>query len=188
MFGKDLLRLTIKAFATVPVLYILLLLAAIPAIAGENYNQVVTAKNDAKSGVLEYSWSFTMTDSTGNYYTKAMRIDGIERDKDGTLETVCSEVGTENVDVFAEYSSDLKTWIAGTTDADLDALGTTQVSDTVGVSAGIDQKLTFRTLKWMRYKYAGQSGNQQTTVSGRLTLRKPAQLFKERVSGVAKKK
>lgn len=109
-------------------------------------------------------------DTTGSHYTQAFLI-GNANAVDGMLQAACSEAGTEDVNVFVEYSHDRTTWTAGTTDGDLDALGTTTVNDTLGIAAGVDQIL-YHNLIWARLHFDGQTGNGDTTVTWSVSLRK----------------
>jgi len=80
---------------------------------------------------------------------------------------IASEVGTEDFNLFFEYTDDPEeTWVTGTTNSAFDALGTTAVIDTVNVIAGTTDLLS-ELYHWMRIKIVN---GQAITASGTVTL------------------
>ena len=129
--------------------------------ATTRYNRAASADTPEKA-VLAYSDTCVFADTSINstYYTKAMYIGGANQSY-GYHRFQCAEVGTEDVNVFVEVSNtpDISTsWIALATDANLDAVGTTAVNDTLGITAGAVQ-LPFKNFMWMRYKFVLGSAN-----------------------------
>ena len=126
--------------------------------AETNYNEVVN-KAEHHGGLVYYG-TVTFADS-GNgdaYYTQKMKISASNY-ADGYARFICSEVGTEDVNIYTEISHDGTTWIALDTDADLDAVGTTAVVDTIGLEQGTDQ-LLYHASPYLRFKMeAGQAMN-----------------------------
>jgi len=164
----------VKTFRSFLVAALILVMAALPLIsqAGTTYDQAVS-KLDLW-GTLVYKGTVTFTDSASGaiYYTQRM-FTGAVNASDGLARFICSEKGTEDVNVFIEYSVDGENWTVGTTDADVDAVGTTAVTDTVGIVQGVDQYL-FHIYPYMRFKFvAGQAIN-STTVTWAVAFRKPA--------------
>ena len=151
------------------ILFVLLLAYAV-AFAGDNYNQTTTVAAEGATYVT-YKVTGTMTDQTGNYYSKGLFI-GDLNDQDGYIQVKLSdESGTEDVNVFLEYSFDGVTWTAGTTDSNLDQVGATVVNDTLGIANGVDQIL-FHNSNLLRVKLDGQTGNPATTFTVYVTLKK----------------
>lgn len=158
---------------------------AVQLLAGTTYDH--TVKKDEGAFFLRYYGDVDMSsDATGTHFTQAFLI-GNANLVDGKIYIVASEAGTEDVDVFLEYSDDRKNWSAGTTDSDLNAVGTTAVVDTIGMAAGVDQWL-FHNSKWARFKMVGQAGNGQTTVSWSVTLHKHPDVYKMGVGDVGDKR
>jgi hypothetical protein len=138
-------------------LFISLLLIVSISFAGTTYDQTVSA-NDTRPGILYYYGTVTFSDSGSGaiYYTQCMYI-GSVKGAYGYIHAACSEAGVEDVNVFIEYSNDRTTWVLGTTDPGLDALGTTQKEDTVGIVSG-SAEIKYKTYNWMRYKFvSGQA-------------------------------
>ena len=148
-------------FKIVLVTLISILLISFPLMAGSHYDETVD-KNDVV-GKVNYSGTVTFADSASGaaYYTQAMAIGGMT-DAYGYAYFICSEAGTEDVNVFVEYSNDKLTWVAGTTDSDLDAVGTTAVEDTIGIVQGA-MSYKYKSWLYMRLKFvAGQAINSTT--------------------------
>lgn len=164
-----------KYFKHIVMTILILLLAFDLSFAAEsNYDETVVIAN--REGVTIYSGTTTFADSGSGdaYYTQAMYIGG-QNTTDAKGRFICSEAGTEDVNVLTEYSFDGETFFDGETCADLDALGTTAVIDTIGTEAGA-VSLNFDVAPWMRFKFvAGQAIN-STTVSWALSLKKQAGL------------
>jgi hypothetical protein len=78
----------------------LMLLAGISFAVETNYNEPVTRTEPW--GAVVYSGTVTFSDS-GNgdtYYTQTMLIGAVDKDYYGWIRVICSEVGTEDVNVF----------------------------------------------------------------------------------------
>lgn len=135
-----------------------LLLVCAPVLADTTAVSFMTEATT--KGQIIYYGSFEVVDSTANstYYTQAMWVGGCnENNAYGYF--VCSEAGTEDINVFVEYSRDLITWDAGTTNSALDAVGTTGKFDTLNIVAGA-KDLEYWVLPWMRLKLVvGQNMN-----------------------------
>ncbi|MCB1323526.1 MAG: hypothetical protein KDK34_24925 [Leptospiraceae bacterium] len=143
------------------------------ALAGDNYNGTTSVYSEGHTYVVyKFTGTFTGADSTGNWYSKGMFI-GDANDSDGYVQVTLanSASGTEDVNGFIEYSYDGVTWTAGATDANLDAISTTTINDTLGIAGGADQ-LLFHNSNLMRVKLDGQAGNPQTTWTVYVTLKK----------------
>lgn len=142
---------------------ILLLVFSVPLFAVEtNYDQAVSA--DYNYGGITYNGTVTFSDSGSGdiYYTQWMCIGFVDKSKYGWLDVVCSEVGTEDVNVFFEYSNDCYNTYLDGTDSDLDAVGTTAVQDTVGIYQGTASE-KYASFGWVRLKFvAGQAINATT--------------------------
>ncbi len=148
---------------------VLLSLLSFGLIAGDNYNQQTFVQESEKR--LIYRVSFTMTDSTGNYYSKRMYI-GDANVNDGHIQIVqTNEAGTEDVDYTLQFSYDGKTFTSSSADDELTQVGTSTVSDTLGIVDGSNDN-NFHNFPFMRLKADGQSGNPQTTVTVYVNLRK----------------
>src|SRR3989304_2771869 len=151
---------------------VLLIMLSSPVFAGTTYDKDVSAVE--RPGKLFYYGTVTFTDSASGaiYYTQAFYI-GATNVSYAMGRFVCSEAGTEDVNLFVEYSMDAENWVAGTTDADLDAVGTTAKIDTIGIVESSVQ-LLYRTWLFMRYKFvAGQNMNAATLSWGTAFI-KPA--------------
>ena len=145
------------------------------------YDSLAVTEYDV-TGAVTYSGSWTISDSASGaiYQSKAMLLSPLAGDY-GYGYFKCSEVGTEDINVFFEYSNDLSTWTAGTTDTDLDAVGTTAVLDTIGYVAAAQEYL-YKTRIWFRLKaVVGQNMN-ATTFSWEVSFRKPAGLERVKLS------
>jgi len=143
---------TSKLFLTV----VLVLIGVFAVQAGSTYVQIVNPIN--RIGKLAYSGTVTFVDTvTGaTYFTQAFYIGAVNY-SDALARFQCTEVGTEDINVFTEYSVDALTWVDGTTDTDLDAVGVTAVLDTIGHVNGTNEVI-YHTFLFMRYKFvAGQA-------------------------------
>lgn len=133
-----------------------LLLVCAPVLAGTHYNETVNVTTEANTkGQIIYHGTVTFADSASGaiYYTQAMWIGGCNvNNLYGYL--VCSEVGTEDVDVTLEYSRDLVTWVAGSEVKN--AQGTTATFDTLNIIAGAKQ-LPYLVFPWVRWKFLAGS-------------------------------
>ncbi|MCP4371634.1 MAG: hypothetical protein GY797_26460, partial [Deltaproteobacteria bacterium] len=134
------------------IIIILVMLLSINLTAGTTYDQTVVKVE--YPGVLAYSGSITFVDSAsgGIYYTQAMFIGNVNSAAYGWGFYDCSEVGTEDVNVIYEFSNDRTVWTTGQTAADLDALGTTAVLDSIGYEAGatVDD---YKAFNWYRIQF-----------------------------------
>jgi hypothetical protein len=150
-----------------------LILVLVPCLlfAGDTYNQTVSVKV-GESYVMYYGTVDMSDDSTGNFYTQAMFLHDLNLGN-GYLWAVCSNpnTGTEDVNVTCQYSMDRTTWLSDTALDGFDALGTTSVCDTVNVITGTNST-KFRTGRWIRILFDGQTGNTECTVSWWLILPK----------------
>lgn len=148
--------------------------------AGTTYVQIVNPIN--RIGKLGYSGTVTFTDTVvgATYYTQAFYIGAVNY-SDALARFVCSEVGVEDINVFVEYSVDGLAWVAGTTDNDLDAVGTTAVLDTIGHVNGINEMI-YHTFFFMRYKFvAGAAVDDGLILTWVTAFIKPAGLERVRV-------
>lgn len=154
--------------------------------AATTYNETVS-KIDVP-GALVYYGTVSIDDTTtgDTFYTQAFMIAGVAGSY-GYGSFYCAEAGTEDVNVFIEYSNDLINWTAGTTDTDVDAVGTTVKSDTIGIVDGNEQYL-YKTHIYARLKLVpGQTVN-STTFYYFLSFRKPAGLERTNLGATANKK
>lgn len=119
--------------------------------ADTTYNEIVVPS--FQPGKIIYQGTVTLSDTTvgGMYYTQAMLIAPVTY-SDALARFICSEVGVEDINVFIEYSYDNVTYYAGITPADLDAVGTTAVIDTIGTEEAAAQ-IKHRTAVWMRFQF-----------------------------------
>lgn len=154
--------------------------------AATTYNETVS-KIDVP-GALVYYGTVAIDDTTtgDTFYTQAFMIAGVAGSY-GYGSFYCAEAGTEDVNVFIEYSNDLINWIAGTTDTGVDAVGTTVKSDTIGIVAG-NQQYLYKTHIYARLKLVpGQTMN-STTFYYFLSFRKPAGLERTNLGATANRK
>ena len=165
------------------VIIIMALLSFSVLMAATHYDEDVTVVD--RTGILIYKGTVTFADSASGaiYYTQAMLIGAVNA-TDGYARYICSEKGTEDVNVFYEYSMDGTNWYVGTTDANVDAVGTTAVLDTIGIVAGTNE-FKFHSAAWYRIKFVAGQAIGSTTVTWVNSFKKPAGL--ERVNcGLAK--
>jgi len=131
------------------VLMILILLFPLAFAAGTDDNTVNWNMNPGK---LHYYGTVTCSDtaSSATYYTQWFYV-GACNYSYGYADFDINEVGTEDVNVFYEYSNDYTDGKLDSTDTDLDAVGTTQVYDTIGIANGGAD--SFKRYGWMRIKF-----------------------------------
>lgn len=137
-----------------------------------NYNSTITPTESP--GAVTYSFSTTFSDSGSGdiYYTQGFWIKDLT-EANGYINAICSEVGTEDVNIFVEYSNTFTgTYVAGTTDTDLDAVGTTAKQDTIGIVAGAAE-IKYKAYKYARLKFVAGQAIGSTTISGAVTFWKP---------------
>jgi hypothetical protein len=147
--------------------------------AASTYNNTVNYL-DARGYVFYYGAFVFDSLEQDTEYSQALDISGCS-DTDGYGWFQCSEAGVEEVNVFIEYSKDRTTWIAGTTDSDLDEIGTTAVRDTIGTVQGNTQYM-FKTFPYMRLKCQANRTIDATTLSWILKLKKDEGLERTRVA------
>ena len=145
------------------------------------YDQTVNSI-DTRPGKLYYYGTVTFTEhgSGDIYYTQCMYIGSVNSTY-GYGHFVCSEVGTEDVNVFIEYSNDRIAWVVGTTDPGLDAVGTTEKQDTIGIVNGVAE-LKYKTYNWMRYKFVTGQAIDITTLTWGTNFTKPEGLKSKRLA------
>ena len=167
-------------------LFISLLLVFSLSFAGTTPDQTVES-SDKRPGILYYYGTVTFVDSISGaiYYTQCMYI-GSVKEAYGYIHAVCSEVGTEDVNIFVEYSNDRTTWVVGTTDPNLDAVGTTEKQDTIGIVNGAAE-LKYKTYNWMRYKFVTGQAIDHTILTWGTTFTKPEGLKLKRLSVIKDK-
>jgi hypothetical protein len=129
------------------------------------------------------SFVFDSTASGDTYHTQAFQIAALSAGNAYGY-FVCSEVGTEDVNVFVEYSLDRVNWTAGTTNSALDALGTTAVEDTLNIIAGAAET-KYKTFIWMRLKFVAGAAIGATTVTFSVSFEKPASAAHKKCANVA---
>ena len=151
--------------------------------AATNYNETVSPANH--NGAQVYSGTVTFLDSANGdiYYTQKMKM-GATNAVDGYGRFICSEAGTEDVNVFIEYSFDGTTWITGTTDADLDAVGTTAVVDTFGIVQGVNQIL-YHMSPYVRFKFVVGQDMGSTTLTWNFWMSKNTGVELKSVGGAS---
>jgi len=171
-------------------MFLFLILFWSNAFSGDTYNYAVTTKGNLESKLI-YQGKIDMSDdTTGNHYTKWMYITDFNNN-DAYIWAVCSEAGTEDVNVTAEYSMNADStstgFVAGTAIDGLDALGTTPKVDTVNVVTGTAD-VKFKAARMVRFKFDGQTGNGDTTVSWWFVLRRNAVYDQKAKGGTEKNK
>jgi len=152
------------------------------------YNQTVEVSDNP--GFVMYSVSFSVDDTITEtvYYSEAMKI-GALSDAYGysNFQVAGTTAGVEDINVFIEYADDPDetntNWAAhiGTTDSDLDAVGTTTVEDTIGIVQGAAQ-FKYKKYSWMRYKFVlGQANADGKIMKASTKFMKPAGIADENV-------
>lgn len=155
----------------------ILLLLAVPAQA-QTYHTNGTC--DASTAQLVCYGSISMgTDSTASHFTPKIYIgDANAIDPADTLFTKSafiwmdvSEVGTEDVDVFVDYSYDGNTWyeLGGT--AIKAQQGTTAAYDTLNVING-SRQLAYNFASYLRVEFDGQTMNSGSVITWAVSLPK----------------
>lgn len=147
---------------------------------GTAYNQPVNiseVKGPGHTYVMYYgrTQATVATDSVGTHYTKAMYMPELQTDNCYfNMVAYNSARGTEDCDVYVEYSYDRITWFVGANASGKikDQLTTTMVSDTLNVATGV-LDAHYITAPWMRLKFAYQTANPVGTyITWRLVCRK----------------
>jgi len=151
------------------ILIVLLLAFSVCGWAGTTDDETVSVKI-GETYVLYYGTIDMSDDTTGTFKTQAMHFQELS---EGTAYAyvVCSEAGTEDVNVTAEYSMDGTNFVAASAIDGLDACGTTAKQDTVDIITGVEQ-VKHRVGKWIRLSFVGQTGNGDTTISWWILFRK----------------
>jgi len=155
---------------------------AIAAATGKTYNTSVSASEIAGPGNTWVMYSgvtptTVATDSIGDFYTKAMWIPEYNNSNCFfDLKCYNSATGTEDMNVYVEYSYDRTTWFVGAANSGeiYDQLTTTRVSDTLNVIVGSIDTF-YRCAPWMRLHFDLQAGNPIGTYANwKLVFRKSA--------------
>ena len=137
---------------------ILMLAFAVPGAQAQTYNSTVNVKEGYT--YARYTGSIDMTsgaDSTGSIYTQGFFI-GNSNQGDGIVSvTIGDSTGTEDVNLFVQYSNDLTNWKNIST-AVSDAMGAGVTYDTLNVVGGTTL-IEFKSSIWARLHFDGQSGN-----------------------------
>lgn len=156
------------ALAALIVIAALFYFAPEPAQAGDTYNQSVQWF-EGETFILYYGTIAFSTDSTGNFYTRAMDV-GEANDAVGSIRADASDVtGTEDINIAIEYSN---APTAEYTTSSIDILD--QVTTTAKVDSLGDDPQFFQH-RWVRLKADGQAGNPAaTTLSWWLFVKKRA--------------
>lgn len=137
------------------------MLIAATLASAQTYNTPVTTVEGAT--YVRYTGSVDMTtDSTGSHYTQAMSIADANSGSGAVQLRLPNVTGTEDVNVFVEFSYDLLNWSAIST-AVTDGLSTTVVYDSLHSVGGADL-FEFESSVWMRLHFDGQSGNPSNTL------------------------
>ena len=129
---------------------------------GTNYNCTTAVKT--APGYVQYYGNFTTaaTDCVGTFYTKSMHVGSLTNYGNAYSYLVCSNDagGTEDVNVYVEYSFDKKTWALGSLGSGVikDQLSTTAVIDTINVQNAVHDPY-YAIFPYMRLKFIGQTGN-----------------------------
>lgn len=143
-------------------------LSGFTAILGTTYNQAVSV-SEGQTSVSYYGTVDMTADTTGTWYTQDMYIADMNESA-AYIRAVASNVaGTEDVNVTVEFSNDRITW--DTVGDVIDNLSTTVKYDTLSTVAGV-ALAQFKTNRWMRIKFVGQTGNPATTISWYAFLQK----------------
>jgi len=155
-----------------------------------NYAKNQTVYVEEKPNMVRYYGTFTSVtgNTTGDIWrTQAIYIGFINKEYtgyEGRFSILWTNGGgTEDFNVFIDYTndpSDSTTWVAGTTDAGLDATGTTAVQDTIGIRNGTTEK-KFRAYNWMRIRVLAGADVGASVGDWDLIFRKPEGIQKEYV-------
>lgn len=110
--------------------------------------------------------TFGAAGGTDNAYTQAFFIGDCNKEYGGISCYATNVAGTEDVNGIIEYSLEKDganaSFGGAETYADLDAIATTVVQDTLGINAGEDDM--FKHALWARIKFDGQTGNPNSLV------------------------
>lgn len=175
-------------FLIIPIIVLMLFFASMAIGAETYYNQTVEV--DDSPGYVTYSISFTVSDTITAtvYYSEAMKIGALSEGYGySNFQVAGTATGTEDINVFIEYADDPEEtntrWALhiGTTDADLDAVGTTTVEDTIGIVAN-SAEFKYKKYSWMRYKFIlGQANHSGKIMKAATKFIKPEGLKDETV-------
>lgn len=145
----------------------LLVCAALVFGAANGTNSNCATQVRSYPGFVIYSGTFTTaaTDCVGTFYTKAMNIGGLSTDNAYSYLVMSNSArGTEDVNVYVEYSFDRSTWTLGSLASGVikDQLTTTAIIDTINVQTGVHDPY-YAIHPYMRIKFVGQTGNPVAT-------------------------
>lgn len=147
--------------------FLILMFALALPVLSQTYDSPVTEVEGASYIRYTGAAAITTTEST---YTQAMHI-GDANQGIGTVTLSLPDVtGTEDVNVFVEFSQDLLTWTSISA-AVKDQLSTTAAFDSVHVVAGTTL-IEFKGSVWMRLHFDGQTGNPTNTLTWSVFLPK----------------
>lgn len=164
----------------------LLIVLLVPLVFSASYYNETVSKLDVPGKVVYYGTTTFADSASGTiYYTQAFFIAPYTAAYAYGY-FVCSEAGTEDVNVFLEYSNDRTTWYAGTTNSALDAVGTTAKMDTLNIIAGAEDE-PYRTFVWARLKFVAGGAINSTTISWSVGFDKPSGLQNKKNAAVLNK-
>ena len=139
-------------------LLLMLALVALPAFADSTYVDVDDTFCDSDGAYLACHGTFSMgADSTGTFFTPEIHIANANADTGWVRAVVLNNVGTENIDLFAEYSFDNHTWYSVSAAVVTD-IGTTAKLDTLGVVNGV-KPIEHLSASYLRLRFVGQNDN-----------------------------
>lgn len=145
---------------------ILMVVLVSPIFSGDTFNYPVN-KIEGESKVTYWGTVDMSGDSIGNHYTQWMDISELCDGNAYIWGVVVSTVGTEDVNAYAQYSMNGDSTSQGVTTAyaitGLDAMTITPKIDTVNVQVGVG-KVEYKTCRYMRFYFDGQTGNPETSV------------------------
>lgn len=155
-----------------------LVMAPLFQVAATDYKNQSTDKREY-FGKTQYYGSVTISDTVTSaaYYTKPFYI-GTFTDNYGWVTASCTDVTTEDLNVFIEYSNDKANWTAGTTDSDLDSVTTAFRADTVGIVQGT-ASIKYKAHLWARLKIVPGQTISSTVFNYTATFDKPKEMLKE---------
>ncbi len=163
---------------------VLLCASSVFAVAtGVTYNTAVSCQEGpvGTGWVMYYGVTATTVaaDSIGDNYTQAMWIPFYtESNAYWNMVMYNSATGTEDVDVYVEFSYDRSTWFVGSQASGKikDQLTTTMVADTLNIQTGVADNY-YKTAPWVRLHFDNQAGNPiGTYATWKLVFRKPTTL------------
>ena len=157
---------------------IVLVLFSYQSFAADTSNVAVSFSETRYSTMYYGVATMGVAGGTDNCTTQWMRADFIDFDyTPGTLQIWCTDItGTEDINGYIQFSNSTTgtTFKELATDAGLDAISTTVLWDTVGVSMGIK---TFGAT-YMRLKLDGQTSSPHSVeVNWYMLFIKPPELF-----------